>query len=110
MASLTNPVAITSVGNVSINVTLYGTNMTNGPNSVAVGNQRYATSVKSFASGATLLANPGTTVALAIPKTSSTNAASSTVDWGISIPSPQPSGDFVGVNTFIGVENSLPWP
>ncbi len=110
MASLTVPVAITSVGNVSLNVTLYGTNMTSGANSVAVGNQHYATSVLSFAAGTALLANPGTTVALAIPKTTSTNPGSTLIDWGIAIPSPQASGNFTGVNTFIGVENSLPWP
>lgn len=109
-ASLTVPVSILSVGNVSLNATLYGTNMTSGANSVPVGNQHYATSVMSFASGTSLLVNPGTTLNLDIPKTSSTNPASATIEWGISIPSPQPSGNFTGANTFIGVENSLPWP
>jgi hypothetical protein len=63
-----------------------------------------------FASGTALLANPGTTVMLAIPKTTSTVAANKTLDWGLVVPNPQPSGNFTGVNTFIGVENSLPWP
>ena len=109
-ASLNTPVTITSVGNVSMNATIYGTNMTNGANSIPVGDQSYATSVLSFSSGTTLLANPGTTVMLAIPKTTSTIPASETLDWGLSVPDPQPSGNFTGVNTFIGVENPLPWP
>jgi hypothetical protein len=109
-ATLNTPVAVSSVGNVSMNVTLYGTNMTNGVYSIPVGKQSYATSVLSFASGTALLANPGTTVMLAIPKTTSTVPASKTLDWGISVPNPQPSGNFTGANTFIGVENSLPWP
>jgi hypothetical protein len=101
---------VANIGNVSLNTTLYGTNMTSGAYSVSVGNQHYATSVLVFASGTALLANPGTTIALAIPKTTSTSPASKTLDWGISIPNPQASGNFTGVNTFIGVENSLPWP
>jgi hypothetical protein len=109
-ATLNTPVAVSSVGNVSMNVTLYGTNMTNGSYSIPVGNQSYATSILSFASGTSLLASPGTTVMLAIPKTTSTVPASKTLDWGISVPNPQPSGNFTGANTFIGVENSLPWP
>ena len=110
MASLTVPIAIANIGNVSLNTTLYGTNMTSGAYSVPVGNQHYATSVLAFASGTALLANPGTTVPLAIPKTTSSISASRTLDWGISIPVPQSSGNFTGVNTFISVENSLPWP
>jgi hypothetical protein len=110
MASLTVPIAIANIGNVSLNTTLYGTNMTSGAYSVPVENQHYATSVLAFASGTALLANPGTTVPLAIPKTTSSISASRTLDWGISIPVPQSSGNFTGVNTFISVENSLPWP
>jgi hypothetical protein len=110
MASLTIPLAVSSVGNVSMNATMYGINMTNGANSIPVGDQRYATSVLALASGTALLANPGTTVALAIPKTTSTVPASVTLDWGLSVPLPQPAGSFTGQDTFIGVENSLPWP
>jgi hypothetical protein len=108
--SLNVPIYISNVGNVSLNTTVYGTNMTNGANSIPVGDQYYATSVLSFASGTALLANPGTTVMLAIPKTTSTVPAGSTLEWGIAAPYPQPSGNFNGVNTFVGVENSLPWP
>jgi hypothetical protein len=110
MATLTLPVAIANVGNVSLNTTLYGTNMTSGSNIVAVGDQHYATSSIIYPSGTALLANPGTTIPLAIPKTTSTIPAGATFYWGIALPNPQPSGNFTGVNTFIAVENALPWP
>jgi len=93
-----------------MNATVYGINMTNGSYSIPVGDQYYATSVTTFASGTALLANPGTTVMLAIPKTTSTVPASKIFDWGFSAPYPQRSGNFTGVNTFVGVENALPWP
>jgi len=108
--SLNIPLSISSVGNVSMNATVYGINMTNGSYSIPVGDQYYATSVTTFASGTALLANPGTTVMLAIPKTTSTVPASKIFDWGFSAPYPQRSGNFTGVNTFVGVENALPWP
>ena len=109
-ATLSTPITISSVGNVSLNATMYGTNMINGSYNIPVGNQHYATSVLSFASGTALLANPGTTVMLAIPKTTSTVPAIATLDWGISIPVPEPSGNSTGINTFVAVEKALPWP
>ncbi|MGC9599426.1 MAG: DUF2341 domain-containing protein [Minisyncoccia bacterium] len=109
--SLAIPTVIMSLGNVSLNVTLYGTNMTSGSSSLGVGAQDYATSMVAYASGNSLLPSPGTTTLLAIPKTtSSANPASAALYWGVSLPVPQSSGDYTGVNTFIGVRNSLPWP
>lgn len=111
MATLTIPTAIVSLGNVSLNITLYGANLTSGANAVSVGNEHYATSSISYGSGTALLANPGVTVNLAIPKTTSTaNPASSTLYWGLSLPSLQPSGNYTGFNAFVGVRNALPWP
>ena len=49
--ALTVSTTITSLGNTSLNMTLYGVNLTNGANSVAVGAQHYATSSVSYASG-----------------------------------------------------------
>ena len=110
-STLTASTVIAEVGNVSANATLYGTNMTNATKTIAVGNQHYATSAVAYTSGTSLLASPGTTTLIAMRKTtSSSTPASSTIFWGISIPNPQPSGNFSGVNTFIAVKNSLPWP
>lgn len=111
IATLTIPTTITSLGNVSLDMTLYGTNLTSGANSVSVNAEEYATSSVSYASGTPLLANPGSTVNLNIPKTTTAaNPASSTFDWGVLLPFPQSSGNYTGFNTFVGVENSLPWP
>ncbi len=111
MATLTATSVITSSGNAAMNVNVYGTNMTAGAQSIAVGQQHFATSSLAYASGTTLLANPGSTIAINMSKpTSTTNAPTSTFYWGIAIPSPQPAGTYTGFNSFVGVLHSLPWP
>ncbi|HVM76705.1 MAG TPA: hypothetical protein VMU07_00955 [Candidatus Paceibacterota bacterium] len=111
MSTLTATATIRSSGNVSMNVNVYGTNMTNGSFSIAVGQQHFATSALTYASGTTLLANPGSTVAINMRKPSSTaNIQSSTFFWGIAIPSGQMATTYTGGNSFIGVLHSLPWP
>jgi hypothetical protein len=107
--TLTQTVVVTSTGNISLNVTLYGVDMTSGGNSILVSQQRYASSAVSYASGTALAVSPGNLFQLKEPKTvSSSTPATSTVYWGIGVPVPQPSGDYTGANAFIGVENSLP--
>jgi len=105
------PMVVTSTGNVSLDATIYGTAMTAGSNSIPPGAQAYATSSINYASATQLLVNPGAAVNLNIKKTTSTaNPATTTILWGISVPNPQPTGNYTGGNTVIGVENSLPWP
>lgn len=109
--TLNQPVVVTSTGNISLNVTLYGTNMTSGANTIPVGDQKYATSSVLYASGSPLLVSTGTLFHLNEKKTTaSSTPTTSTIYWGLSIPVPQPTGNYTGANTFIGVENSLPWP
>jgi len=111
MATLSTTSVIRSSGNVSMDVNIYGTNMTNGSFSIPVGQQRYATASLSYASGSALLANPGTTVPIGLPKPTSTTAIqSSTFYWGIAIPSGQRATTYNGQNSFVGVKKSLPWP
>ena len=111
MSSLTATSVIRATGNVSMNVNIYGTNMTNGAQSIAVGQQRFATSSLSYTSGTTLLVNPGSTVLIDLPKPSSTTVTpSSTFYWGIALPATQPTGNFTGHNTFVGVLNTSTWP
>jgi len=111
MATLASPVVVTSTGNVSLNVTIYGVDMTSGVNTMPVGQQAYATSSVGYASGTTLAISPGNLLSLNERKTvSSSTPATSTIYWGIRVPNPQPTGNYTGANTFIGVENSLPWP
>jgi hypothetical protein len=110
-ATLNQPVVVTSTGNVSLNVTLYGSAMTSGANSISVGGEAYATSQVAYASGSTLTVTPGVLFPLNEKKTTvSSTPATSTIYWGIKIPIPEPTGNYTGTNTFIGVENSLPWP
>jgi hypothetical protein len=115
VGSTTDPLSpsttVSSTGNASMDVTLYGVNMTSGGNSITVGNQRYATSATAFSSGLALLASPGALLELNLPKTIATSSrASSTLFWGIQIPNLTVSGNYTGANSFIGTVNSLPWP
>lgn len=111
MSTLTATSVLRASGNVAMNVTVYGTNMTNGAFSIAVGQQHFATSTLSYASGSTLLANPGSTVAINLPKpATSTAMPTSTLFWGISVPSGQMATIYSGFNSFVGVKHSLPWP
>jgi hypothetical protein len=111
MSSLTASSVIRASGNVSMDVTLYGTNMTSGAFSIPVGQQHYATTSLTYASGSTLLANPGSTLDINIPKpATSTSMPTSTFFWGISVPSGQMAATYTGFNSFVGVMNSLPWP
>ena len=111
MSTLTATSVIVSSGNAAMNVEVYGTNMTSGGFSIPVGQQHFATASLSYASGTTLLANPGSTIAINLAKpTSSPSGSKSTFFWGISIPSGQMATSYTGGNSFIGIEASLPWP
>ncbi|HXK32288.1 MAG TPA: hypothetical protein VJ378_02370, partial [Candidatus Paceibacterota bacterium] len=98
---------ITSTGNVSLDVTLYGTNMTSGGNTINVGKQEYALSTSiNYGNGTDLLVSPGAEAELNCCKSfSSGSKATKNTWWGIEIPSPQTSGVYSGVNTFLGVKN-----
>jgi len=111
MSTLTATATIKATGNTSMNVRVYGTNMTSGSFSIPVGQQHFATASVPYASGTTLLANPGSTVAINLPKPTSTAVAqTSAFYWGIAIPSGQMATTYTGGNSFVGVVNSLPWP
>jgi len=104
-----------AVGNVGLDQTLYGSDMCptyptcSGLNTstilIAGGYQKYATSSLSIGSANTLLANPGATQAIHVLKsTSSTTPASKDTYWGITVPGTITlSGDYIGVNTLIGI-------
>lgn len=111
MSTLTATSVIRSSGNTAMNATVFGTNMTGGSFSIPVGQQRFATSSVSYASGSTLLANPGSTVAINLAKpTTTVSSPSSTFFWGIAIPAVQGATSYTGHNSFVGVMHSLPWP
>jgi hypothetical protein len=113
--STTNPLSawnmIFNTGNISMDMTMYGTDLTTSSLSIPVGQQRYATGTVPYTSGTALTASPGVLWQLNMPKTTDyNNAASTTVYWGIKVPTPQSTGYYYGTNSFIGVKNALPWP
>jgi hypothetical protein len=108
---------VTATGNISLDVTLYGTNMcTDYPtcidHTIAVGKQKYALSTSTaYSSGTALLVDPGAEAELNCPKTTdSANKQTKDIWWGIEIPNPQAVGSYSGQNTFIGVKSETPWP
>ncbi|KKW37036.1 MAG: hypothetical protein UY81_C0006G0010 [Candidatus Giovannonibacteria bacterium GW2011_GWA2_53_7] len=110
-----------AVGNVGLDETLYGEHMcptypscSGLPQSqIDVSNQKYATSSISYAAATALTASTSpVTYEIHVPKsTSTTEAAYGTTYWGIGVPSAITlSGDYIGVNTLIGVTSpSIAW-
>jgi len=102
---------VTATGNCSLDVNLYGTNMSSGGNSISVNKQKYALSSGTPYADGTSLSETAQEAELNCPKT--TNSSSPQIKniwWGIEIPSPQPAGNYSGTNTFEAVKNELPWP
>jgi hypothetical protein len=110
-----------AVGNVGLDETLYGEHMCpTYPNcsgvaasTIFVNNQKYATSSIAYASATALTASTSpVNYPIHVPKSTSTsNPASAITYWGIAVPSAITlSGDYIGVNTLIGVTSpSASW-
>jgi hypothetical protein len=105
---------VLAAGNVGVDETLYGADMCPGfpaacsglaASTIFVTNQHYATSGVAYAAGTALLANPGATFLVHVPKSTSTSTQQfMTTYWGIAVPSSITlSGDYLGQNTIIGV-------
>ncbi|MFQ6083620.1 MAG: hypothetical protein ACE5WD_09685, partial [Candidatus Aminicenantia bacterium] len=110
---LTTTTQVINTGNCSLDVTLYGINMTSNGNSISVTQQKYATSSVAYGSpyAYTLQLDPGQELELNLPKTiDAGNKQTTDIYWGIQIPDPQPTGDYSGQNTLTGSKNELPWP
>lgn len=103
---------ITTTGNASIDIDLYGADMTSTSTSsiIPVGAQRYALATgTSFASG-TPLTIVSTTVDLNIPKATSTAKQTKNMWWGFEVPLGIRQGSYQGAVTFLGRLNQLAWP
>jgi len=101
---------VSSTGNVGLDVRLYGTDMTAGEETIAVGQQKYnLTSGRDWGgTGSTALGLEGGTlgveVELNIAKTTVTTAyAGAPIYWIIKIPDAQPAGAYTGTDTIMGV-------
>jgi hypothetical protein len=103
--------SVINTGNVSVDTPLYGTNMTSGGNSIEVGRQRYNTAVASYSLGTPLTVDPGVMLDLNIPKTTVFDAPEyKALYWGVQVPTPQQTGIYTSVVSFLGSINALPWP
>ena len=97
---------IQNTGNAGIDIQVSGTNLTDGANTIAVGEQKYATSTFQYGSCSIcqFLTGSATNVDLNIPKPAATTTQStSTVYWGINIPNGTAATLHTGINTFIAV-------
>ena len=114
--NLNSTTSLSELGNVGLNETLYGVDMcSNYPScpvsttsTIPVGQIAYATSGVIYASGVSLLTNPGALLLTQIPKSTTTTTSSiGSTYWGISVPSTiQLSGAYTGQNTFVAVRSN----
>ena len=105
MASTSIALNATTTGNVPIDVQLKGDDMTYSGNTIAVGNQRYATSSVAWASGIALTGSY-VTLEIDLPKpTVSPSNSTTTIYWGWQVPTGKPSGTYTGTNYFNAVED-----
>ena len=108
--------SLSELGNIGLNETLYGVSMcptypscpVSTTSTIPVGSIVYATSNVPYASGTSLVVNPGSLLAIQIPKSTSTATSSlGTTFWGISVPGTiQLSGAYTGQNTFVAVRST----
>ena len=102
---------VTSTGNISLDVNLYGSSMISGGNTIAVGQQKYSLSASTpYGSGIQLLVSPGANAETNMCKNTSTTKETDDIWWGIAIPDPQPTGTYSGSNTFSAVKNAWAIP
>lgn len=96
---------ITATGNVGLDQELSGTNMTSGPNNIAVGQQKYALAASTAYASGTALTSSAIEVELNCQKTTVT-ASNQTKDtwWGLEIPLGTLPGTYTGTNTIVAVK------
>ena len=105
MANLTKTTNAINTGNVPIDVQLKGDDMTYSGNTIAVGNQRYATSSVAWASGIALTGSY-VTLEIDLPKpTTSPSNSTSTIYWAWAVPTGKPAGTYTGINYFNAIED-----
>ncbi len=94
---------VENFGNSAIGLQLSGTALTSGANSIATSSQHYATSTFTFGGSEQILNSSPTTVSgFSLSAPTSTSLVSSTIYWGLGIPSSSVSGTYSGTVTFTG--------
>lgn len=105
-ATLLEKTRVEATGNVSIDASVSGTNMTKGGDSITVDHQKYASSGVAWASGTVL---SGTPTGLELNSCKSGFTATpeyKPIYWGIEIPTGTVVGSYTGTNTITGVMNN----
>ena len=105
MADITREVSATTTGNVPIDIQIKGDAMTYGATgTIAIENQRYATSSISWASG-NAASSTYQTLEMDLPKpTSYPSTSTDIIYWAWGVPSGTPDGTYTGTNYFNAVE------
>ncbi|MFZ2555675.1 MAG: hypothetical protein WAX57_02455, partial [Minisyncoccia bacterium] len=99
---------IVNTGNSNIDIQVAGTDLTGGASSIAVGEQKFATSTFAYGGCAICqyLTGSATDFEVDLPKpTATTSEISDDVYWGINIPSGTGATTFTGTNTFWAVSD-----
>jgi len=98
---------VRNTGNSAISIDVIGTDLTNGANSIPVGQQKVASSTFQYASCSLCTVLQGASAQnlnVNIPRPNSTSTAQTTdLYWGIAIPNGTSAGTYAGSNTFIAV-------
>jgi len=108
---LTSITSITATGNVGLDETLQGSDMSDGSgHTITVGNQRYALAASTaYASGVSLTTS-AVESELNCKKTTTDVGETKPTYWGISIPNGTVAGTYSGTNTIIAVKGeSAQW-
>lgn len=89
---------VTNTGNRDMDPQLSGTDMTDGGNSIAVGQQKYSATSFTYSSGGVALSGTPTTLNLALPQRTTT-VVTDTIHWGLGVLNGTPAGTYTGINT-----------
>lgn len=105
---LTSQTIVTATGNVGLDQTLSGTDMSDGQShTITVGNQRYALAASTAYSAGTSLTTSEVNSELNCKKTTTDIGETKPTFWGISIPTGTFAGTYSGTNTVLAVKGEF---
>lgn len=108
--SFNSTTTIVSLGNAPLSNDITGTWMSKGVNHIAENQQQFSMNNFGYGAGTALSSTTPYTLDLNIPRPITTATTSAPVYWGMALPAGIPSGDYSGVNTFIGILASTSAP
>jgi hypothetical protein len=90
---------VTNTGNSTMDPLVSGTDMTSGPNTITVGNQKYSLTSFDYDLAGTALSGTPTAASLNLAQRTA-GVVTGNVLWGINVPNGTISGSYTGTNTF----------